>query len=331
MKPWPYGVINLLSQDPDQHGVPLNLDDYSAAFTNTNVRGHRYRGIWSDVEPTNGTFKWTTEDALVARAHDNGQFVGLSWSAGCFSPQWFATAHPEAIYHTHYNACDMPLPWNTDFQAAYFALIHAAGARYENNPAVAYVNIAGWMQHFDAVLGDLTDETQLDALAKQAGYSDIHAAVQSVGKKFVDEWCRTWPTTTMLYMTDRVFPDTAGQTDYKAVQTYGIATYHNFGIMPGNGLKAQASPYPTQAPVLAPGLEQFFGIVTGLPCASTYISPIPSPCPADPKALDDTFIKAARDGSCGAETYYRDITPEGNQATLAAANVRFKANVPPGH
>ena len=64
-----------------------------------------------------------------------GKKVGISISAGFYTPQWVYDSGA-----TKYDLVDgsgnvMPLPWEAAFRNKWLAFISAFGARYDGNPA----------------------------------------------------------------------------------------------------------------------------------------------------------------------------------------------------
>ena len=59
----------------------------------------------------------------------------------------------------------MPTPWETAYADQWLAFVKAFGARYDANPALAYVVITGFMQTNGMSLADGQDEINLAANA----------------------------------------------------------------------------------------------------------------------------------------------------------------------
>ena len=59
----------------------------------------------------------------------------------------------------------VPIPWETAYPDQWLAFVKAFGARYDANPALAYVVITGFMQTNGMSLADGQDEINLAANA----------------------------------------------------------------------------------------------------------------------------------------------------------------------
>ncbi len=60
----------------------------SSMLTNSLVDGISLRVFWSDVEPSEGTFIWSTLDSLIAQAASAGKVVTLRAMPGYSTPSW---------------------------------------------------------------------------------------------------------------------------------------------------------------------------------------------------------------------------------------------------
>jgi hypothetical protein len=132
------------------------LSDGKAAIpptvlSNPNVDGLALRCWWDELEPYEGTFDWRQIDDQIAAAHAHGKKVSLGITAGIHTPAWVYAGG--ASYFTFVwdkswgpPPCSkqrIPIPWDPVYLARWTAFVRSLGARYAENPAVAYIKITG--------------------------------------------------------------------------------------------------------------------------------------------------------------------------------------------
>jgi hypothetical protein len=120
-----------------------------------------WRWGWKDIEPTQGNYNFSVIDAKLADAKAHGGRFGFSIGAanaqcnGCTSmPSYLNTTTNagtvtvnERVYNTNtYANFNYTIPdWNNaNFQARWAALMSALGARYNNDPRLAYYETGGY-------------------------------------------------------------------------------------------------------------------------------------------------------------------------------------------
>lgn len=150
MKDFPLGYFALFGQDDQDayvNGDPSDLD------SNTRAAGARLHVVWQDIETAQGVYDWTVLDNAIARASAHGQKLGVSISAGRFSPRWiYEVASPPLQYvmdpSDTWNGGnpDQPLPWDANFLTLWQSFVQAVGDRYDSNPTIAYVVLGGFME-----------------------------------------------------------------------------------------------------------------------------------------------------------------------------------------
>src|SRR5215831_17428941 len=228
-KPWPGGIIALCPADTIQN--PIGDLSRIPGWTNPNVDGFRLREAWNVIEPQEGTYNWTTIDQAVSLGSQYGKKIGVSVSAGIYTPQWVYDSGA-----TKYDLVDgsgnaMPLPWEGAFQNKWRDFITAFGARYDGNPNLAYVCPTGFMQVTVMYFAGGQDETNLTALALLAGYASLSDAYVPAAETIIGAFAAAFPTTAIVL--NPVTPFTVGgQGAVDDIRNFGLATYPGqFGVM----------------------------------------------------------------------------------------------------
>jgi len=178
----------------------------------------------------------------------------------------------------------MPLPWETAFQNKWLAFINAFGARYDGNPALAYVCPTGCMQNCVMYFTKTTqDETNLTALALQAGYASLSDAYVPAAETIIAAaFTAAFPTTAVVL--NPVVPFTiGGQGAVDTIRTWGFTTYPGqFGVM--YPLRATIPPHnPPPPPVPYPKGFQMLCVASD--AAHLYTPPPPVPLPPAPHSV----------------------------------------------
>jgi len=133
------------------HGISTYQVD-SSMLTNPLVDGIQLRVFWSDVEPSDGVFAWTTLDNEIAQVKAAGKVATLRIMPGYSAPSWVYQEGAQGfnfIWNSNgwgppfCSVATIPVPWDPVYQAKYGALIEAFGARYNSNPTVVGVKISG--------------------------------------------------------------------------------------------------------------------------------------------------------------------------------------------
>jgi hypothetical protein len=244
-KPWPAGIIGLCPQDTI--GNPIGDLSTIPAWTNPNVNGVRLRECWNVIEPQDGIYNWTTIDQALSLGNQYGKKVGISISAGFYTPQWVYDSGATKYDLVDGSGNTMPLPWEAAFQNKWLAFISAFGARYDGNPALAYVCPTGFMQVTVMYFASTTlDETNLTALAILAGYSSLSDAYVPAAETIIAAFTAALPTTAVVLNPVQPFT-TGGQDAVNAIRNFGFEMYPGqFGTM--YPLQATVPPHPSPPP-----------------------------------------------------------------------------------
>ena len=121
--PFPSGVYALQAFDG-----PADSD----VLRNPNVAGLAVRTRWSSLEPRSGQYDWSYLDAQIAVARSSGKRVAVYVAA---TPSWVFDDGAKA-----FPAADgaLPVPWDDVFLDRWTRFIRAFGARYADEPIIAY-------------------------------------------------------------------------------------------------------------------------------------------------------------------------------------------------
>jgi Matrixin len=182
-KPLARGIVNLLVGSNDLTGNPTLSLPY--------VDGERLRAAWNSIQPdTTGNplidsqnYDWAELDNSIALAAANGKYVGLSVGAGVFTPNWVYAGSP-TVYKYFLDVADddqtengtEPFPWDLNYLPKWEAFIAALGARYDGNPTVRYVVMAGMQQFNQLFFIKNADASQSFNDGVTTGTSNLHSA-----------------------------------------------------------------------------------------------------------------------------------------------------------
>lgn len=309
-KPWPAGIIRFFS-------TKVSRPENDPSWNNVNLDGVRLRPIWSDLAPASGTIDWSSVDAIFTIAAQHGKFVGLSVTAGIYSPDWVynAGASRYMILGGDSQGEAMPLPWDPVFQTKWLPFVRAMGRRYDANPSLKYVVISGLSQELETNMsGSAADDAALAAL----GGIDAWVAA---AKKIITVYANAFPTTPVFITASRVYTNDYDNVALKTVIDWAVATYPGrFGIM-NTTLSANSDTgyYPNLAIYTYHNTQP-----VGFQMLCSSIN--------DPHRLGGTLLQALTAGvNLGAdwvEVYQSDADAPANQTVLALEGAALEANVP---
>jgi hypothetical protein len=110
------------------------------------VRGVSWIFGWSQIETSPGVFNWSAVDAALAASSGSGRKSMLRIDGGATSPSWV----PDQLTFTFQpmgpqkeQSVTMPKTWSSTYLADFMTFIRAYGARYNNDPRVTRVEMAG--------------------------------------------------------------------------------------------------------------------------------------------------------------------------------------------
>jgi uncharacterized repeat protein (TIGR01451 family) len=168
------------------------------AISNVNCDGVRWKARWSDIETSPDNYTWQYLDDAVAFAAANNKKCGIHINAGKDCPAWLYAAPYNAHSYTLQDTpgaigVTIPVPGDPVFMTRWQKFITDFGARYDSNPAVAYIIIAGIgkTDEWDVAQGML-DTAILGSTPAQV---DVW---KSSSKQIIDFFMSAFPTTTVI-------------------------------------------------------------------------------------------------------------------------------------
>jgi hypothetical protein len=213
-----------------------------SAFDNAVVDGVILRTSWALTEPQNGVYDWNSIDRLVQEARRTGKIFGLGVVAGFRSPEWFLRSGALTLTtdfsrnYAQQRQITVPVPWDPAFQRKWGEFLQAAAARYDAEPAVAYVLIAGLGQAFEPFMA----RTPEDRRAFEA-MGGLPRWIEGA-KLVIDLYALHFKSTPFVLTMHNPVLSAEGEQAIRAVVEYGLRAYPGrFGIK-YDGLDAVASP-----------------------------------------------------------------------------------------
>ncbi len=346
MKPEPSGIYDLLFGAPGTGKIDLTNNPL---LDNPNIDGFRYKVGWAKIQPDNAaTFKWESIDSAIAIAAAHGKKLCISIAGGLSTPGWVYTTAP-LVYKFTYQEIDpatgvsigsSPLLWDMAYLDKWQTFLAAFAARYENNPALSYVVMGGFMQNFNMVVAALdADFIAMENLAKNppagypglvTSYADFSAAYIPAAQRVITDYATLFPTTALLMTYFRVVPGDLGVTLQNTVSEWGKAAFPGQVGTMVSALYAIMPPHnPPPAPLNFPKGFQMVDRAFENP-ARVYMDPDPVPLPLFPTPLSDALDHAVSLGGKYVEVYQEDLTPATAQVVLAIMRAKLLANVGDG-
>jgi hypothetical protein len=157
----------------------------------SSVAGLAVRTAWSTNEPSDGVYDWTFLDAQIQEAKSAGKKISIYVAVD--TPAWLTSAGVQSITFTSHNGNThtIPVPWDQVFLGRFTDFIAAFGARYHDEPTVAYVRGAteavtnGW---------GLTWTTDDGTTLADHGYASSATLLDAM-KRVVDAMMTAFPAT----------------------------------------------------------------------------------------------------------------------------------------
>ncbi len=158
----PKGIYALFHVDSKRTGLPGD-DAASKPF----VTGIATRTYWNLIERKEGEFDWTTFDATLALAKRHARHAAFRVMNGIGTPDWVYAAGARRYDAGEWQGKSkgiVPVPWDPVFNDKWRRFLAAFGARYDANPAVAYIAMSmpagAWAELFyPKTLRELPDYT----------------------------------------------------------------------------------------------------------------------------------------------------------------------------
>jgi hypothetical protein len=147
---------------------------------------------WNRIENlTQGVYNWQSVDTWLLAQANLGKPTGIAFNSydglccgGHWLPQWYMQQRPDGFVTCTVNGQSHIVPkyWSASYLQAWSDFVHAAAARYDNDPRIAWIEISSGM------FGEtIPADNELDAclaangLTGLAGYCQRHHRHLSVG------------------------------------------------------------------------------------------------------------------------------------------------------
>lgn len=230
------GVIYLLRADrADRPSQDLAKQP---CWTNPHVDGVFLRTHWNKIQPNPSAINWSFIDQGVSLAARYHKKVGLLVTAGVTTPDWVYQAGAERFgvhgprQHVASSEMTQPLPWDRVFKEKWGAVIREMGSRYDGNPVVAYVVMAGSGRRAESFFASTPGD--IESFVRVGGLGSWQPAV----KWIIDQYSQAFKRTPFLLDLGAPVPTAEGRDALAAVCHYGVATYpQRFGVK-SDGLTA---------------------------------------------------------------------------------------------
>jgi len=217
------------------------LQDQPSHFNNPSVDGLIFRTAWNEMEQSEGNCNWSKVDAMLAAAQAAHKPMGLSVTAGFRSPAWLAGTGTQMMTGSLVRSfaptrtVSMPYPWDLVYQEKWGAFLRALGQRYDQNPQLAYVTMAGMGFAVEPVMAKTAADIEQ---FREAG--GLPAWVRG-SEQIIDIYAQAFPHTPFLLAMLKPVSTPDADDALAQVVDYGLEKYPGrFGVM-YHGLNASAS------------------------------------------------------------------------------------------
>jgi hypothetical protein len=220
-----------------------NIAIQPATFTNPAVDGIVIRTFWSNVQPAPDQFDWSFIDRQVQAASANGKKVILIVLPGAFTPQWALQRVQSAQFVVDYGfvqgtTVTLPMPWDATYLTRWSAFVRVLGQRYDSNPAVVNVPVAGPTSISEEM--SLPNDPTAVAKWRQLGYT--LEKYEGAWQQTLGVYVRSFPTTqiSLTFYPGLRIPDAAAETATRVdVAKFAFANYGRHVAFQENGLSAR--------------------------------------------------------------------------------------------
>jgi hypothetical protein len=215
------------------------------------IAGVSLNAEWIEIEPKEGSYRWTSLDEQIKTADKAGKRVLLRLFPGISTPEWvyakgakpfeFIDKNPShgAVFYapghrfsTYGKNLKMPVPWDEIFLTSWERFVEAAGSHYQDATNIAMVHITGPTRHSAEM--HLPKEKEVQEKWRALGYTP--QKLIGAWKRSIDAFARAFPHTALvLNLSPVIFDDGV----MEAVARYGYETYGRRFFMQNNILLAQ--------------------------------------------------------------------------------------------
>jgi hypothetical protein len=122
-------------------GSPRLITEHAHVLQSSPCAGISWTFPWRALEPSAGSYNWTTVDDALAASGSKPVFLRVI--PGITSPAWLPRADGIVVPNPKGGSAWMPIPWNANFLATWKTFIHAFGARYSGRSHIEIVEGGG--------------------------------------------------------------------------------------------------------------------------------------------------------------------------------------------
>jgi hypothetical protein len=217
------------------------LRDQAGHFNNSAADGLMFRTAWGEMEKTDGDYNWSKVDAMLSAAQAAHKPMGLGVAAGFRSPPWLADAGAQMMTGSLVRSfaatrtMTMPLPWDPVYLKKWGAFLSMLGQRYDQNPNLAYVTMAGMGIAFEPFMAKAPQDVE-----KFRSLGGLPSWTEG-SERIIDLYAQAFPQTPFIFAMNRPIASPDADDALATVVTYGLEKYPGrFGVM-YHGLDATAS------------------------------------------------------------------------------------------
>lgn len=199
----------------------------------THVCGVSIAGMgWNVIQPTSETaFDWSPMDALIGAVSGKKKLYPRV-EAGMHSPAWLPNqALVPGTYFQGGRSLTEPAPNDPTFLAAWTAFIKAFGARYDGNPSIGMIAMAGFGHQGESVFNEA-------AWPGWSEYGLTAATLQAATEAIFDAYRAAFPSHPTTYGIDPEPPFPGGGAPIAGAIAYAKSKYGNQIYLQQNGLRS---------------------------------------------------------------------------------------------
>lgn len=266
-------------------------------WTNSVSQGVAIRTQWGAIEKSLGTYDWSYLDQASAAAIIHKKKWSILVTAGVSSPAWLKTSGVQGMMVNAGSGAIlwMPLPWDTNFQSHWAALVRTMARRYRANLYLEYIVMGGFGRRAESYF--VTEQSDIDTFHSLGGLDKWKSAVQWT----IDLYASAFPNQFIILDLGAPEPTDEGVAALSAMCDYGSKYAGHFGVK-SDGLAPNYGPNE-------------LGAVYGLKLSPTTLTGFQQGLPKENDELVASLDKAAQYGAHLVEVY-SGVCDDPTQATI---------------
>jgi hypothetical protein len=273
-------------------------------LSNPYVAGISARFSWAAIEPHPGEYRWAAIDHTISLARQAGKKAMIRVIAGIYTPAWVDRRVATITFSDRYlyNASNypstvtMPIPWKRAYLRRWKRFLGAFGGRYNGNPTIYSVQMAG-----AGFIGEMTLPTDIDKWLSK-GYTDDRYIW--AWDRIIASYGRQFPNTHTNLDIDEPFGSLLNTRVVKPVVSFATSFgRHNY--IQNNGLRA------SMLGTIGPYRRAIRSASGTTRVGYQMIGPAPTAT-----SLQQAFQVAIQDNSSYVEVYASDVIDLANATAL---------------